>query len=375
MKRKFRFIKALACFAGTIIGVGFFCLPYVARQAGFFVVVAYFILMSGIVIVIHSLLGEVTCDTHRVARIPGYAEEYLGKRAKKISFTVSLLSLAGALLAYLIMGGEFLYLLLSPLIGGAVIYYILAYFILGSIIIYRDRCAMVPIQLILGVVFVLILLFFFFRGLPYVHLNNLATFDYRFLTMPYGVILFSLWGITLVPEVKEIVDRNRKKLFKVIGFGIIISAICYLLFTFTILGVSGTETTNDAILGFSKIIDPRLIYLGFLLGLITTFTSFISIGTTLKKIFWYDLKLSKKKSWAFACFIPLALYLLGFKNCIDVIGLTGGIFLGLEGIIVILIYQHFVKKRFQYRIPFFTYLLIILLLLGMVSEIAYLFIR
>ena len=365
----------MAVFAGTIIGVGIFGLPYIARQSGFLVVVLYFLVIAVMAIMIHFLLGEVARDTHRIARIPGYAEEYLGLRAKKISFVISSLGLIGALLAYLILGGHFLYSLFSSLSAGPMIFYVLIFLFFGAFLIYRGSETIASFQLAIQIVFVGLLVFFFFKGLPYINIENFTVFSRQSIALPYGVVLFSLWGIALVPEVKEMVDRDRQKLLWIISSGIIIAAICYLFFIFTILGVSGAGTTKDAISGFSKSIGNRIIYIGFLFGLITTFTSFITLGLTLKKIFWYDLKLPQRASWAMACFIPLGLYLAGMKNFIDVIGLTGAIFLGLEGVIVILIYRSFIKKRFQRQAGWYIYLLAGLLLVGMTSQIIYFFIR
>ncbi|MGC9049274.1 MAG: aromatic amino acid transport family protein, partial [Patescibacteria group bacterium] len=76
MSKKFEFIKALAVFTNTIIGVGIFGLPYVAMKTGFLVVVFYFIAIAILAIIVHCLLGEVARDTHKIARVPGYAAEY-----------------------------------------------------------------------------------------------------------------------------------------------------------------------------------------------------------------------------------------------------------------------------------------------------------
>jgi len=38
-----KFLKALAVFLGTVIGVGIFGLPFVASKAGFFIVLFYFL--------------------------------------------------------------------------------------------------------------------------------------------------------------------------------------------------------------------------------------------------------------------------------------------------------------------------------------------
>ncbi len=367
------FLKAWATFTGTIIGVGIFGLPYVAMKAGFFVVLFYFFVIVFLAIVIHSLLGEVARDTHKIARVPGYAEEYLGKKAKNFSFVVSSLSLIGALLAYLIIGGEFLYLFLKNYLGGPVILYTLLFFLFGAFLIYRGIEIISRFELAMLIVFVLILLFFLWRAIPFIKFENFLTFNPQFLTFPYGVILFSLWGMALIPEVKEMVERDRKKLRWVILLGILSAALCYLIFIFAILGASGLKTSENAISGFAFTVGDQIIVVGYLFGLITTFTSFITLGLTLKKIFWYDFKLPKEISWFLTCFIPLFLYFLGFKNFIEVIGFTGAIALGLESIIVIFIYKNFIQKRFQRPTPWWLYPLIIALIIGIGFEIIYFF--
>lgn len=364
-----KFLEALAVFTGTIIGAGIFGLPYIASKAGFGVMVFYFFVLIILTIIIHFLLAEVSRDTQRIARIPGYAEEYLGKGWRNFSLAVSSLGLIGALLAYLILGGKFLAFYFSPYFGGQTILYTIVYFILGAFLIYRGTRSIAKTEIIMGLTFILILFFFFSRGLPSIHLENFLTFNPRYFIFPYGAILFSLWGLALVPEIKEMVERDRKKLRLVISSGIILSGLCYLFFIFVILGVSGPKTSPDAISGFALAIGGQAVRLGFIFGLLTTFTSFITLGLTLKKIFQYDLKLPEKTSWAIACFSPLLLYLSGIKNFIEVISLTGAVMLGLEAVIVIFIYKKFLEKRFQRRAPIWIYPLTGLFLLGIILRV------
>lgn len=366
-------VRALAVFAGTIIGVGIFGLPYIALKSGFFVVLIYFIIVAGLAISVHYLLGEIAHDTIRIARIPGYAEEYLGSAVKKFSFIISSLGLIGALLAYLILGGVFLHSFFSPFLGGPIFLYTLFFFAAGAVLIYRGIGTIGMLQVIIQAIFIMLLFLFFFKGLPFLDVNNFFTFDVHSLALPYGVILFSLWGVALVPEIKEMVNRDRKKMIYVLVGGVILAALCYLFFIVSILGVSGINTTKDAITGFSKAIGNKVVAVGYVFGLIITFTSFITLGLTLKKIFCYDMKLNRFISWAFAVFAPLALYAFGLRNFIDVIGITGALFLGTEGIIVILIYRKFIRVRFQRRPGAYTYGLIALLIGGMVTQFVHFF--
>jgi len=373
LQKKIEFLKALAVFLGTIVGVGIFSLPYVAMKSGFIIVVGYFILVAILAIVVQSLLGEVARDTHKIARIPGYAEEYIGPGAKKLAFVISSLGLMGALLAYLILGGNFLYALIGPVLGGPVLIYILLFFAAGALMIFSRTRNVARFELIMFVIFLVLLFVFVWQGLPHIIFKNLAGLNLKFITFPYGVILFSLWGIALVPEVKEIVERDRRKLKAVITWGVIIAALCYLIFIFTFLGVSGANTTRDAITGFSKNIGNDISGLGYFFGLVTSFASFIALGMTLKKIFWLDFSLPKNLSWAIACLTPLILYFCGLKNFIDIIGLTGAFMLGLEAIMVIFIYRSFIKKRFYQNAPWWLYLLIVFFIAGMVLQFIYFF--
>jgi len=363
------FIEALAVFLGTIIGVGIFSLPYIALKAGFLVVLVYFFFLIILITVIHLLLAEVSRDTHKIARIPGYAEEYLGKNWGRFSLIVSSLGLIGALLAYLILGGKFLALYFAPYFGGGEFFYTLLYFAFGAFLIYKGIKGIAKTEMIMVLTFVLILLLFFSRGLPFFRLENLFGFNPHYLIFPYGAILFSLWGLSLVPEIKELVERERKKLRLVIGSGIALAGLFYLFFIFIILGVSGHQTSPDALSGFALTIGDKIAPLGFIFGLLATFTSFIALGLTLKKIFQYDLKLPEKTSLAFACFPPLFLYLIGVKNFIGVISLTGAVMLGLEAIIVIFIYKNFLAKRFQRQAPFWIYPLACIFVIGLIIQL------
>lgn len=113
-----RYLKAIAVYAGTVIGVGLFGLPYVAAQSGFVLTILYLFILVPLVLVINLMVIEIACATKIKARIPGYIGMTLGKHAKNFSFISSSFALFGAQLAYLIIGGSFLFSLLSPVFGG-----------------------------------------------------------------------------------------------------------------------------------------------------------------------------------------------------------------------------------------------------------------
>jgi len=363
-----KFLKALAIFLGTIIGVGIFGLPFVAFKTGFFIVVGYFVAMAIVAILINVIYGRVVLGTNENHRLPGYVQEYLGSRWKKFSFFVMALGLTGALLAYLIVGGQFLFSYFGSLLGGNVILYTLLFFAIGAFLVFRGVKSISSIELILLCILFFILATFFIKAFPFIDINNFQGFNLGYVFFPYGVVLFSLWGTSVIPEIKEMIHESNISLNKIIVSGILISAIIYIFFIYIIQGGSGI-VSEDAISGLEASLGSNVIRLGFLFGIIACFTSFITLALTLKKVLWYDFGLDKNLSWFLTCFFPLGLFFLGFRKFIDVIGFTGAIALGIEGMIIVFLYRQYLRKRLCKRMNPLFYLLSGIFLLGIVLEI------
>ncbi len=365
------FFKALAIFLGTVIGVGIFALPFMALKAGFFVALLYFLFMSLITVSVLFLYIEVILGTKEIHRLPGYVGEYLGEKCKKISFFVIAIGLIGALLAYLIIGGQFLNFCLSPYFGGNPTLYTLLFFILGAYLVFKGIKSISGVELFLLSLLFVILALFFIRAFPFINIAHFKSLDLKFLFLPYGVILFSLWGSAVIPEIKEMLPRPGKSLRKVIFGGIIIATLVYLFFILIVLGASGPATSKEAISGLEQALGDNVIKLGFVFGVITCFTSFLTLALTLKKVFWYDFNVAKNFAWFLTCFIPLILFLLGLREFIKVISFTGAIALGLEGIIIVLLYRAFLKKKFSQIMNPILYFLVGIFILGIIFEIVY----
>ncbi|MFZ6036098.1 MAG: aromatic amino acid transport family protein [Patescibacteria group bacterium] len=363
-------VFALATYIGTIMGVGLFGLPYVAAQAGFGLVVLYLLLGGAIALMVNRMFASVAVHTQGHHRLPGYAAQYLGSWGKPSAFLVQILGLYGALLGYLIVGGQFL----AGLLGGSVILYTFIFFIFGALIIWRGTSSIGPVELILLFIFFAIIILLFVSGASHINHDNFKVIDWTHFFVPYGVVLFSLWGASIIPEIREQLQGDFKKIGRVIVWGLIICAAVYLAFTYLILGVSGSETTSDAISGLQRVLGTNVLKIGYIFGLITTFTSFITLGLTIQKLFWYDYRIPKFRSWMLAVFVPLVVFVLGLQDFISVIGMTGAITLGLDGVLVTLIFLQLKKRQQSPRLSSYRLLgsaLIGLLLLGVALELFY----
>ena len=365
------FLKALSVFIGTVIGVGIFGLPYVAYKAGFSIVLFYFLLMAGIAVLIHFLFAEICLATKGEHRFPGYVGRYFGSFWKRVTLLTGSIGICGSLLAYLIVGGEFLQSFFSPFFGGDSLLYTLIFFGLGAYFVFRGIKSISQIEFVLLFVLFAILILFSVRAVPFINTDYFSDINWEFAALPYGVILFSLWGMSIVPELKEILKGKRQELKKVIATGTLLSVLVYLIFIFIVLGVSGPNTSKTGMSGFINVVGNGTLVFGFLFGVITCFTSFLAVGLTLKKIFWYDFNVPKNIAWFITCFVPLGLFLIGFKEFIDIIGLVGALTIGIDGMIIIFLYRKFLQQKRSQAMNPLIYLAGLVFVLGIGLEVFY----
>lgn len=370
------FFKALALFLGTVIGVGIFGLPYAAMKAGFFVMAIYIIMMAILAIIVHSLYAEIAIATQENLRLPGYVNKYLGSFWKKVSILIIFISLFTAILPYIIIGGSFLNSFLAFYnIGENLFLCTILVFLAGICFIYKDIGSISVAEFFLVIFILIILAVFVVIALPIVKISNFLTFNTRFLFFPYGVVLFSLWGTSVIPEIEEFLQKNKKKkkivdktLRNVVVIGTIITAIVYLIFVYIVLGAGGDRTSIESISGMESILGRVFSQLGYLFGLICCFTTFITIGVYLKKTLWYDFGFSKNRAWLIISLLPLLLFLFGVRDFLNIVGFTGAVSIGLESILIVFLYQAIIKKKFNKKLNPFLFLIVIIFLAGIILE-------
>lgn len=374
------FLKALAIFLGTVIGVGIFGLPYAAMKAGFFVLTGYIVLMTILAIIIHLLYSEVAIATKENLRLPGYVKKHLNSFWKNISIIVFLIALFTALLPYLLIGGEFLNSFLSDYIGDHLLICTLSIFLLGAYLIFKDIGNISVTEFLLVIFIIAVLAIFAIIAFPVIKINNLFGFDKTQLFFPYGIVLFSLWGTSIIPDIEEFLQREKKSkkvvdgtIKKVIVIGLITAALVYIIFSFVVIGTTGINTSTEAISGMEPIVGRIFAQLGYIFGLLCCFTTFIAIGLNIKKTLWYDFKFSKDISWLITCALPIILFMIGIRDFLAIIGFIGAVSVGLESILIVFLYRAIIKKFKNKTINPILYLIVIFFILGIISEGIHLF--
>lgn len=371
------YIYAVSTLIGTAVGAGVFGLPYVTAKAGFFPALILLVILGAIMTLLALMYGEVTLRTNDKGRLVGYCEKYIGKNGKRAAALITLFALYANTLAYMIIGGTFLNALLSGYFGGNEFIYGLAMFALISIGIYVNLKIVSVIELLMVVFLLVAMTGIFAKGITFVDTGNLLTNNPSQFFLPFGVILFSLSFISAVPQLEHIMKKRQKKIKSAIVASGIAIVVAYALFMALIVGVSGSATTPETFFGLSQFIKNGIITLGLTFGVFAVATSYLIIGINLKEIFWYDYHLSKNKSWALACFVPVIIFVLGLRDFIAVINFTGGVAGGFVGILIIIIFHKAkktgdLKPAYEINVPkIVSVLMTFVFILGIVYQVVY----
>ncbi len=375
---RYKFFCAVAVLFGMIVGAGTFGIPYVFAQAGFLSGFFYLLILGGTAMLVHLSYGEIILRTNQPHRLVGYAAKYLGSRAKKITTFVLLVQYYGALLAYLILGGQFLAIVFSAWLTGSEIWWVLIFFTLGALGIFGKLNTLARSELLMTGILLLAVVILLVMGASHIKFANFNSINFSKFFLPYGVILFAMAGAAAVPEMRQILQGQEKKLKSAIILGTLVPAVLYLLFALVVVGVTGSHTTQEAIEGLVPYLGRWVIILGAIFGFFAVYTSFLVLGVATKKIYQQDYKM--RGTWAFllACLVPLATYLVGFKDFILIIGFVGAVFSGLDGILTIWIYfkaRRAGDRQSEYHLryaKFWGVALILLFMLGIIYQIFYL---
>jgi len=374
-----KFFPALAILIGVIIGAGIFGIPYVIARSGIIPGLFYFLILGGAVLLLHLFFGEIVLRTKGKHRLIGYSQKYLGKWGKILITISTILGTTGVLLAYIIIGGEFLKIIFSPLSGLSSFYFSLFFWAILIYFLSKGIKLIARAEIFTNSAFFIIIFVVFCFLLPKINLENFILINPKYVFLPYGVIMFSLMGFIAIPEMADVLKtpEERKSFKKIIIVASAIVIILYFLFSLAVVGVSGKDTSPEALSGLVPFLGQKVIILGALFGVITLADSFLIICLYLKNTLIYDYNFPKILASLISSGLPLILFLIGFRSFIEVIGFVGTILGMIEGIVILLIFTK-VKKlgdrepEYSLRVsPFLIYSLGIIFILGAISQIFY----
>ena len=374
-----RWLRAVGTMIGAIIGIGVFGLPYAFAQAGFFVGLIELIVIGGLLVLLQQLYAEVTIQTPGHRRTVGLALKYLGPKWSRIAALAFFAMMWGAMIAYIIIAGEFLSTLLGPTIGGSPFIYSIGFFIIEAIFLLWGLKKISGVETY--VVMILLLLFgaVILLGLPHVEAINLIEMNISKIFVPYGVILFALGGMSIVPEMHDILkEKYEHKLRSAIFVAMGLIALLYVAFAGVVVGVTGAATTDEAIAGLGQALGPTVAAIGSLAGIVTLVSIFVVVGLQIKDSLIFDFKQKPMLAWLLTVSVPIILFLLGVREFIVVISFTGAVFGAVTAVVILRIFEkmrHTIcTRRKCFLVPTWVSVLLgAVFVLGALVEIVYLF--
>lgn len=375
---KIKLYSAIFICAGTIIGAGMFALPYVTARAGLLMGIVYLLLFALITYWTLGCFAEVIlCTRGFHHQLGGYAEHHFGKTAKHFVAAIQIFTSYGSLLVYTIGIAELLAVLSGSFLPETDERWFGAIFILISFVIVRygmkglraaeSWSTFIMLLLIVGLIV---------WTIPFIKPLATPLWDWSFIGLPFGVVMFAYGGLSAVTLMSDILARDRRLLKKAIGWGVFIPLLFYLVFTISTVLATGVSVTPDALIALGHIGNyPFLVPFGAVLGIFAMATSFWPISHTLGDAFCYDYKIPRWCRIIFLGLIPLALYLFSNANFIGAISITGGVLSTLLGIVVVALYNKVRVHRertpeINFIYPkYLTLLLIIVFISGLIWEI------
>ena len=325
--------------ASMIIGAGMFALPYVFREAGIVAGLFYLVIFAGVFIAIHRMYAQIVVETKGEHRLVGYAKIYLGQWGFWVSLLTSGIGFLLILTAYLALASDFLGFIF-PGLPGAVGLYI--FWFVSSFAVLLSLRRLAKLEFVATVAIGAIIFTLFIAGLLRGGEVSAPLFNSKFVLVPYGVVLFSLSGRAAISSLYAYYKRRKLDVSKIYGavtWGTIVPVILYIFFVLAIFLLSGSAVSPDALSGLVDSVPRALLMLTGFLGVFVLWTSYFFLGLEVKGVLHLDLGIKSWLATLVVFFAPIALYLSGLSNFIQLIGIAGGIFLAIESVLVVVIYS------------------------------------
>lgn len=342
----FKFFRAVGMMIGAVIGVGVFGIPYAISQSGVVIGLIELLIIAVVITIMQFMVAELALQTEGSHRLVGYVGKYLGQKWRMIALFAMAATIWGSMLAYMIVGGHFLFLLFSPLIGGSEIVY--AYLIVGlaGLLIVRGLKFASHLEVYVVIALLFLFIFVFVLAIPHVQLAYFVETHIAKWFLPYGVILFALAGTGIVPEMKAVLGTQAKnKLGWSILIAMTIVTILYSFFALTVIGVTGSNTTEAAFDGLIPILGNSFGMIAVILGSLSIVSIFMVIGLELVNMFHFDFHLKRQTALITVLIVPTLLYTIGLRDFVSLIGFVGSVFGGLLGLLIVKSYVRMKKHQ------------------------------
>lgn len=321
---------------GAIIGAGVFAVPYAFKTMGVLTGSLVFWGVVGILLLTHVLYADVILSDPLMRRTRLYrqVQHVLGDWPSYLALVTHPLSLIGACLAYLMLGGTFLASLSSAMgVLGNPLAWQLVFWVGGAISVFFGIKTVSWIQSSMGWVLVGLLALSVVVVAPGAHLSVLLTSHTEGILSMMGVLVFALSGFQIIPEIVEIGGRQRRRVMLSIIIGTLIAAFLEWLFavsTYAAVGNSLLPGVQD----LTRAYPSSLFWLLPAVGFVSVAAAFVSMAQELKSVFHLDFHIPEHIGWMLALGAPLIMLVVVQQDFMQTVGFVGSVFGSLNGMLI-----------------------------------------
>jgi tyrosine-specific transport protein len=353
MKQNPKALDVTLNLTGTIIGAGIFGLPAVMAKTG---IVGGSLLFFGLLILavlLHLVFVEVVLGDRTKRRLAGYAGRWVGGWAYWLALITFFAKCVGAILAYLILGGEFLSVLAHGLGWfDAVWFWQLVFWAVGAIIVFFGLSMVTVIEDELTWLLIGAMVFTGAVLVPFFDWQRVAMWHGENFWQALGVMFFAVMALTVIPESVDIAGRKEGTARKGVFWGTVLAGVLSWIFGVTIaLAYPSVSSAKDIFLAF----PPIFWWLVPTVGILAIITSYITVTQALKNILTMDVKLKERLSWFVAVAVPLVLFALTSRNFLNTIGFVGGVLTGIAGLIICLCAWRVTRQKTKHHVWFWRW--------------------
>jgi len=332
--REIGLFEGIALIVAGTIGAGVLGVPYAVAQVGSFIGLFYLLFLGIIMLGFNLLIGEIAVRTKGEFQMVGLAKKYLGTWGEVTMTLLVYFVMFGILNVYIIGEGQSL----SQLFGGDPNTWGIIFWGVATFLVYAGLRVLKVIDFFLSLVILAVIVFISLVSVPHVETINFTYHNFTSFLLPFGVILFAYSGSGAVLESHSLLKNDKKKFKLAILISSLICMVVYIMFTLTVLGVTGKETTEIATIGLGQKIGSYLFWFGNIFAALAMGMGFLSHALMFRHSLSWDYKFSKPLATLVACGVPLILFVAGFRKFIVMIDIVGGVFLTTESLLLLIIY-------------------------------------
>ncbi len=338
---QFSAFTGVGILSGGIIGAGVFALPYVTLQVGLIPAFGYLALGTIAFSIVHKMYADIVLGMPGKHRFVGYLERYLGKSFFVPGIFMAVLQTILTLLIYLVLAKTFI-VIIAPTLNP--LYATILFWAIGSVMLFVSlrKLAAAESFATIGILCIIGTIFGYGITHPASALASPIVFGGNFL-LPLPVILFALAGRAgVIPVLDELraaggLARSPHVVRTVLTAGTVLPAVLYSMFILGVLALS-PRVSPDSITGLVGNMPPVLLFAIGILGLLSLLSSYLLSGVDVNNTLRYDFKIGIFWRILLVVVAPLGLYLLGLTSFIGLISFVGGIFLSIEGILIVVMW-------------------------------------